>query len=157
MIIIKNKFIGLTLILFLLSACSGKEEVIQIENKNFSGTLWIQKVEDNSSSEEMTKIVRDKQKIEQILTMVDGLKVKEKDTEYMFDELKSHNAYMFIITEGKKMESGKVVPSYAFNVLDDGTFFFTNINVNSIRKPRMTTEKHKDLLNEMKQLLELNF
>lgn len=153
----KYQWIGLLIILFVLSACSGNEiEVIEINNKNFSNALFIQKVVDDSSTEEMTKMVSDQQKIEKILTMVDGLKVEETNTDYMFKEMKSRNTYMFVFTEGEELPLEKEIP-YAFNVLEDGTFFFSYKNVNSHQKPRKTIEKHKDLLNEMKQLLEIDF
>jgi len=141
-----------------MSACSGqKEEVVEIEDKNFSGMLMIQKVEDDgTSSEEMNKIIRDKQKIEKILTMVEGLEVIETDKDEMIDALKSQDSYSFGFAEGKKFESAKPV-SYSFTILNDGTFFFTHKEVNSIQQPRMSIKKHKELLNEMKQLLEVDF
>ena len=133
-----------------------KEEVIQIKNKNFSGMLMVQKTEDQTSSEEMTKMVTDKQKIEKILTMVEGLKVKETDTDHMLAEMKAQNSYSFSFAEGDKMESGKQA-AYSFVVLNDGTLFFTHKDINSPQKPRMTIEKHKDLLKDMKDLLEMDF
>lgn len=140
-----------------MSACSGKkEEVVEIEDKNFSGMLMIQKVEDGTSSEEMNKIIRDKQKIEEILTMVEGLEVIETDTDEMNDTLKSQDSYSFGFAEGKKLESAKPIP-YSFTVLNDGTFFFTHKEVNSIQQPRMSIKKHKELLNELKQLLVVDF
>lgn len=117
--------------------------------------LFIQKVEDNASSEEMTKIVKDKQKVKKILTMIEGLKVKETNSEYVLEQMKSQNTYIFSFSEDENIETG-VVP-YAFNVLNDGTFIFTHEKVNSLQKPRITTGKHQDLLNEMKQLLEIDF
>ncbi|NHC38420.1 hypothetical protein G6549_00460 [Bacillus sp. MM2020_1] len=153
----KSLFIGLITVFVLLSGCSGeKEEVIQIKNNNFSGMLLIQKTKDQTSSEEMTKMVTDQQKIEKILTMVEGLKVKETDTDYMLAEMKAQDSYSFSFAEGEKMESGKQAP-YSFVVLNDGTFLFTHKDVNSPEKPRMTIEKHKNLLKEMKDLLEMDF
>lgn len=145
------------MILVLMGACSGKEEeVAEIKDKNFSGMLMIQKVEGDTSSEEMNKIIRDKQKIEEILTMVEGLEVIETDTDEMKDKLKSQDSYSFGFAEGKNFESAKPIP-YSFTVLNDGTFFFTYKEVNSIQQPRMSIKKHKELLNEMKQLLEVDF
>jgi translation initiation factor 1 (eIF-1/SUI1) len=156
-IFMKSLFISLMVVFVFLSGCSGKlEEVMKVENKNFSGRLFIQKTEDQTSSEEMTKMVTDKQKIEKILTMVEGLKVKETDTDYMLKEMKAQDSYSFSFAEGEKMESGKPAP-YSFVVLNNGTFFFTHKDVNSPQKPRMTIEKHKDLLKEMKDLLEMDF
>ncbi|MEH7309312.1 hypothetical protein [Neobacillus drentensis] len=153
----KYLFIGITIIVsILLSACSANEEVIKIHSKDSLRTLFIQKVEGNSSSEEMTKIVKDKDKIEKILSKIEGLKVEDSNSQFAFDELKSQNTYTFSFFDSEKFESGKEVP-YAFSVLNDGTFIFTHKDVGLIKTPRMTIAKHKDLLNEMKQLLEINF
>ncbi|MDF2789859.1 MAG: hypothetical protein K0S80_2957, partial [Neobacillus sp.] len=78
------------------------------------------------------------------------------NTEYLLDELKSQDSYSFSFAEGEKLESAKQIP-YSFTVLNDGTFFFTNKDVNSIQQPRMILKKHKELLNEMKELLEVDF
>ena len=91
-----------------------------------------------------------------VATMVEGLKVKETDTDYMLAEMKAQDSYSFSFAEGEKMESGKQAP-YSFVVLNDGTFLFTHKDVNSPQKPRMTIEKHKNLLKEMKDLLEMDF
>lgn len=150
------------LILVILSACTGKEEVVEMENKSFSGMLLIGKVEDNASSKELTKIVRDKQKIEKILTMVEGLEVKETDSDSFTEKLKSQDSYSFSFFEGEVKESdfdalsGKQTP-YTFIILNDGTIFFLHKDVNTLQEPRMTIEKHQDLLNEMKQLTEVDF
>ncbi|MDR7238739.1 hypothetical protein [Neobacillus drentensis] len=153
----KSLFISLITVFVFLSGCSGKkEEVIQIKNNNLSGMLMVQKTEDQTSSEEMTKMITDKQKIEKILTMVEGLKVKKTDTDRMLAEMKAQDSYSFSFAEGDKMESGKQA-AYSFVVLNDGTLFFTHKDINSPQKPRMTIEKHKNLLKEMKDLLEMDF
>jgi translation initiation factor 1 (eIF-1/SUI1) len=140
-----------------MSACADKKkEVVKIKDKNFSGMLMVQKMKDNTGTEEMTKIIRDKQKIEKILTMVDGLKVVETKTEKMTDALKAQDSYFFTFAEGEKFEYGKPAP-YVFIILNDGTFFFSYKDVNSLQKPRMTIVEHKELLNETKQLLGVNF
>jgi 3-deoxy-D-arabino-heptulosonate 7-phosphate (DAHP) synthase len=144
------------LILTLISACSGKgEEVVKIKDKRFSGLLIIQKVEDNTSSEEMQKMIRDKQNIEKILTMVEGLKVKVTDAQKVSEAMKSQDSYSFGFMEGDKFKPGR--SPYTFIALNDGTFIFTNEDVNSMQIPRMTIGKHKKLLNEMKLLLEIGF
>lgn len=143
-------------ILLTISACSQSEEVIKIKDKNLSSMLFIQKVEDNSSNEEMTKVVKDKQKIEQILTMIEGLKVKDTNSEYVSDVMKSQNTYMFGFSEGEKMETGKKIP-YAFYILENGTFIFPHNDFNALQEPRVTLEKHKELLDEIKNRLDIDF
>jgi hypothetical protein len=154
---INKYFLWFTLILvFLLSACSGSEQVIEIKGKESLKTLLIEKVDGNSSSEEMTKIVKDKDKIEKVLSKIEGLKVKESSNEHLFDEIKSQSTYTFGFSENEEIESGKEVP-YAFSVLNDGTLIFTHKDVGSPITPRITTVKDKDLLNDIKQILEIQF
>jgi hypothetical protein len=152
----KCKIVPFIVMTFLLSTCSGNEETIKLEDKSFASTLFIQKVEDNSSAEEMTKIVKDEEKIEQILAMIEGLKVEETNNEYALDEMKLQKTYIFNFFEGEKMETAKEVP-YAFSVLEDGTFIFTHNDFNSPQVPRITLEKHKELLDDIKQLFEIDF
>lgn len=148
---INKYFICFTLILFfLLSACSGSEQVIEIKSKDSLKTLLIEKVDGNSSSEEMTKIVKDKDKIENVLSMIEGLKVKESSSEYVFDEIKSQSTYTFSFFESEEIESGKEVP-YAFSVLNYGTLIFSHKDVGSPITLRITTAKDKDLLNDINQ------
>jgi hypothetical protein len=54
------------------------------------------------------------------------------------------------------MENAIFAP-YSFVVLNDGTFLFTHKDVNAPQKPRMTIEKHKNLLKGMKQVLKVDF
>ncbi|WP_430787006.1 hypothetical protein VBD025_15320 [Virgibacillus flavescens] len=104
----------------------------------------------------MTKTIKDKQKIKKVLTMIEGLKVKKSSSESIVKQLKSQNNYSFGFAESDKLESGKKIP-YTFSVLKDGTFIFPYEDFNSLQKPRITIEKHKELLNEIKELLEINF
>ncbi|KYD03519.1 hypothetical protein [Heyndrickxia sporothermodurans] len=157
---LKNKytFIGfLTILSILLCACSGNKEEIKIDKKNSLSTIFIQKVENNSSSEGMTKIVKDKKMVEKILSMVEGLKVKKSNSKYIFDEMKTQNTYSFGFFENEKIQSGEKKVPYAFYVLNDGIFVFTHNDVGSIKKTRITIDKHKNLFSKMKQLLEINF
>jgi hypothetical protein len=154
---IKNYFIWFTLILvFLLSACSGNEQVVEIKSKDSLRTLLIEKVDGNSSSEEMTKIVKDKDKIEKVLSMIEGLKVKESSSQHVFDEIKLQSTYTFSFSDNEEIESGKEVP-YAFLILKDGTLIFTHKDVDSPITPLITTVKDKNLLNEIKHILEVQF
>jgi hypothetical protein len=154
---INKYFIWFTLILvFFLSACSRSEQVIEIKSKDSLRSLLIEKIDTNFSSEEMTKLVKDKDKIEKVLSMIEGLKVKESSSEHVFDEINSQSTYTFNFFENEEIESGKEVP-YAFSVLNDGTLIFTHKDVGSPITPRITTVKDKDLLDDIKQILGINF
>ncbi|MGG0657862.1 hypothetical protein [Rummeliibacillus pycnus] len=154
MISIKKLLISLAFLLILLSACSEKKkEVTKLENVDSSELLIIQKVEGNSKATEDNIIVKDKKKIEQILAMVDGIKVEETTSKYMMDEMKKHTTYMFNFEEDQGIKSGENV-AYAFDILEDGTIFFTHKDVHSVQKPRISIEKHKDLLKKIQMLTE---
>jgi PBP1b-binding outer membrane lipoprotein LpoB len=103
-IITKSLILSLTILVFILCGCSNGEQVIQIENKDKAGSLFIQKVENDSSYEELTKVVSDKQQIEQLLTMANDLKVKKISSEEALEKMKGSNTYMFAFLEGKEIE-----------------------------------------------------
>src|SRR5699024_7503282 len=128
---------------------------IKIDNKSFAEVLFVQKVEGNSSNEDLTKKISEPSKIKEILNMVEGVKVQEVEEKSLFETLKSQNTYMFSFSE--ELKSAEEMP-YAFYVLKDGTLVFTHDKVNSVRKkPLVSSDKHKDLLNEIKDKLELDF
>ncbi|RIW28668.1 hypothetical protein D3H55_21065 [Bacillus salacetis] len=128
----------------------------EIENKEKAGTLLIQKVENGTTAEELTKEVNDKQQIEQALAMIKGLEVKRISSEETMEKMQASNTYMFVFSEGKDIESGKQA-SFAFYALENGTFIFPYSDFNSPQTPLITIETHKELLANMKQLFELTF
>lgn len=151
----KNIVIPLIVIVFFISACSGNEETIKFEDKSFANTLFVQKVENNSSSEELTKMVTDKDKIKDVLSMVEGLKVEKIDTDNFMEKLKSQNSYMLGFLRGNGMNTEK--ERYGFVILEDGTILFNYDNVDGPATPLITTEKHTDLVNEIIHILEIKF
>ncbi|WP_156029933.1 hypothetical protein [Rossellomorea vietnamensis] len=157
MVKIKRLFLFLTILVFILCGCSNSEQVKEIENKDKASSLFIQKVEDDTSSEELTKVVNDKKKIEQVLAMIEGLEVEKISSEETMEKMKASNTYMFVFSEGKNSESGKQAP-FAFYALENGTFIFPYTDFNSPQKPPLITVKTKEgLLDDMKQLFELTF
>ncbi|KGP72360.1 hypothetical protein [Pontibacillus yanchengensis] len=102
----------------------------------------------------MTKKVNDKQKIEQVLTMVEGLNVKETQSEGTFEKMKSSDTYMFVFSEGEN-QYGKA--PFAFYVLDNGTFIFPYKDFNSPKENLITIEKHDGLLKEIKNLFNISY
>lgn len=152
-----KKFIMPIFVLTFLISCSSGSNDITIKNKTFASNLFVQKVENSTSSEELTKNISNKEKIEQVFQMVDGLEVEEKQREDVFEMMNSDDLYTFVFTDKNKFETGKE-PPYAFYALEDGTFLFTHEGLNSVRKkPVVTTEKHKDLLQEIMQHFDVDF
>ncbi|MGP4039864.1 hypothetical protein ACTWP4_08170 [Gracilibacillus sp. D59] len=153
--LIQHFYVPLLFIIVLLSACSSKEEPIKIEDKDFADLLVVQKVENNISSQGTETIIKDKEKIKEILSIVEGVQVEEMESEQLFKEMKSGIVYMFAFfkEDGTKPKKGE----YAFNILEDGTILFSYDNVGYTNIPAITTEKHINLLNKMKQTLNINY
>lgn len=145
----------LVILLGLLCACSPEEQTVQIEDKDFANILLIQKVENNFTSEQLSKQIEDQEMIEQVLTMVEGLKVEEIDNEELIKILESQdNYYMFDFYEGD--DTNILRGDYGFHVLEDGTMLF-NVDLLSVTNPLVTVETHKELLEAMKEMLGINF
>jgi nitrate/TMAO reductase-like tetraheme cytochrome c subunit len=153
---IKRLALGLSILMLIFSGCSNTEQVKEIESKDKADSLFIQKVENDTSYEELTKVVNDKQQIEQVLAMIEGLEVKKISSEETMEKMKASNTYMFGFSEGKEFESGKKLP-FAFYALENGTFIFPYSDFNSPQEPLITVEGQEELLDDIKQLFELTF
>ncbi|WP_226672172.1 hypothetical protein [Rossellomorea aquimaris] len=152
----KNVQFILSILLCLLVGCSNSEQTLKIEPKEKAESLFIQKVENNTVPEELTKVIHDQEQIEKVLTKIEGLKVERISSDEMMDKMESSDTYMFAFSEGKEIESGKPAP-YAFNVLEDGNFLFSYSGFDSPQKPLMTVDKHEELLEELKDLIGIEF
>jgi hypothetical protein len=151
----KKWLISILLTAILLAGCSAKEETIAFEDKQFASTLVIQKVEQNASTEEKTKMVTDEDKIEKALTQVEGLEVGEISQDSLMKKLKSESSYMFVFLGPDQKESGK--GKYAFTILEDGTILFNFAEVDGSGSPLISLEKHPEVLKELKEQLDLSF
>ncbi|PFA62976.1 hypothetical protein CN378_18215 [Bacillus sp. AFS015802] len=152
----KRLTLSLVILLYSLAGCSNSEHVMEIEHKEKAGSLFIQKVENNTSTEELTKVVQDQDQIKEVLTKIEGLKVEKISSDKMMDKMKSTDTYMFVFSEGKEMEAGKAAP-FAFHVLEDGTFLFPYSGFDAPQEPLITVDKHEERLDELKQLLGIKF
>lgn len=102
-----QKFIGVILILLILCACSNEEKTLEIKDKSFAETLLINNVENNVSGKSGDPIViKENKKIIKLLTMVEGMEVKNRNFDNFFEELKSEDSYSFSISDEKKLKSG---------------------------------------------------
>ncbi|MGV3466137.1 MAG: hypothetical protein ACO1OT_12695 [Heyndrickxia sp.] len=156
----KKKFIFfITLIILgtiLLGGCSTTEDVMKIEKTNFAKVLFVQKVVNDTSNEKLTKEITDETKIKETLELLDGLKVKKMKSKNVLAKMKSNDTYMFAISKTNKLSAGKV--PYAFYILNDGTIIFTHKDVDSLLDtPLITTKAHKDILEKMKENLNIVF
>ncbi|WP_316569377.1 hypothetical protein [Neobacillus sp. YIM B06451] len=145
--------ISLLLIVFLIDWYTGKKVSISMNKDVQLQEIVIQKGIGNLSDIK-NRTVKNPQKAEEILSMVEGLKVKEAKEKV---RIESPDTYMFSFHTGDDSERGEMVP-YSFFVLGDGTFIFTHEDVDKpLENPLVTTSKHKELLDEIRQHVGLNF
>jgi len=155
--VIFSLFISI-LMINLLIGCSNSKTQITIDNKDFAKNLIVERMEDNVTSDEFNKEISNTSEIEEVLGMVDDMKVQkaDKNASEILKTNQSSEIYVYSFFK-EKIETGKIVP-YAFIVLEDGTFIYTHDKVNSVRqKPLISVEKHKDMVNDLKDKLEINF
>ncbi|MBB2483538.1 hypothetical protein H5P36_25730 [Bacillus sp. APMAM] len=152
-------FITLSILgVIFLGACSNTDDVMKIKNKNFAQVLFVQKVENDTSKEELTKKITDETKIKETLDLLDGLKVKKIKSNSVQNRMKSKDTYMFVFLKEKGMPVGKGKIPYAFYILNDGTIIFTHKDIDSLLEtPLITTEAHKDILKKIKENLNISF
>ncbi|TMU85042.1 hypothetical protein FGG79_14195 [Bacillus sp. BHET2] len=71
--------------------------------------------------------------------------------------MKSKETYMFSFFKTDDITGVKIVP-YTFYIMEDGTIIFTHKGVDSLQEePLVTTEEHQELLNRIKENLEIEF
>ncbi|XXM72439.1 hypothetical protein ACQ0QQ_00620 [Lysinibacillus sphaericus] len=153
----RTAFIIFVLFLILsLHACSNHETISTIEAGDFAKALFVQKVENSTSKEELTKMITDPAKIKAALDLVDGLLVKETTSDKVLKMMKAEDTYMFYFSKTDEMVTGKV--PYAFYILGDGHVIFTHGDEDELLvKPLITAETHEDLLEEVRQGLNIDF
>ncbi|QGH32888.1 hypothetical protein GI584_01945 [Gracilibacillus salitolerans] len=146
----------LVILLGLLCACSTEEKTVQIENKDFANTLFVQKVENNFTSDKLAMLIEDPEKIKNALSMVEGLEAEEIDNDERIGILENHdNYYMFGFFEGESTNIQK--EDYGFQILEDGKILFNYDQLDNSDYPLVTVDTHKDILEDMKEMLEITF
>jgi len=136
-----------------LSACSGYEETIKIDDKEFANMLVITKIVDNHPTEDSDVFIKDKQKIKEVLSMVEGVQVQSIENEQSMSKMKSGTVYMFGFFKDSETKTQK--GEYAFAILENGTIIFNYDNIGDTNTPAVTTKKQKELLNKIKQELNI--
>ncbi|WP_409271695.1 hypothetical protein V1499_19130 [Neobacillus sp. SCS-31] len=145
--------ISLLLIVFLIDRFTEKKVRITKNEDVQLQEIVIQKGIGNLSDIK-NRTVNSPQKAEEILSMVEGLKVKEAKEKV---RIESPDTYVFSFHRGENSGIEKIV-GYSFFVLGDGTFVFTHQDINKpLDNPLVTTSTHKELLDEIRQQLNLNF
>ncbi|UOQ49316.1 hypothetical protein MUN88_04100 [Gracilibacillus caseinilyticus] len=153
----KKVFVLLIIILLcILSACTWNEQTVEFKNKNFANTLFVQKVENNFTSEKLSKPIEDDEKIKKILTMIEGMKAEQINNEELINILENQdNYYMFGFYMDDKINNQR--GDYAFQFLEDGTILFSYDAKSVDSYPLISVTHHQELLEDMKDVLGITF
>ncbi|WP_066187945.1 hypothetical protein [Gracilibacillus timonensis] len=143
--------------IILTSGCASEQRTVQLENKDFADLLYVQKIEKSVASEQQTKIVTDLEEIENVLTELDGMETENIDREELMKKLEQEdNYYVFGFFDDAEMGSTSK-GNYAFQIFADGTVLFSYDEPNSPGQPLKAVEKHPDLIETYRALLDMNF
>ncbi|MGP4040134.1 hypothetical protein ACTWP4_09600 [Gracilibacillus sp. D59] len=146
----------LVVLLCLVCACNTDVKTVQIENKDFAKILFVQKIENNFTSEKLSKPIEDKEKIKKVLSMVEGLEAEEINTDELIRILEDQdNYYMFGFYKDDRTSLGR--GDYGFQFLENGTILFSYDQPSTPSHPLITVNSHQDLLEEMKEILGITF
>ncbi|RCW77310.1 hypothetical protein [Saliterribacillus persicus] len=115
--------------------------------------LVVKKIIDNHPAEDSDIVIKDKKKIKEVLSLVEGVHVENIENEQAMNKIKSGTVYIFGFFNENKSTTQK--GEYAFSILEDGSIIFTYDNINNTQTPVITTQKQKDKLNKIKQLLNI--
>lgn len=153
-----KKAIIISILVFLLAACSTDAQALVVKREEVPDTILIQKMKNSLSSEELTSIMTDEQKIDVLLNKVEGLQIEKKSSEQLLEEIKMQDYYILGFGEGEtieEMDTGKV--PYYIIILENGRFLFPDTNSESTRLALITTKSHDQLVGEIKDLLGIDF
>lgn len=143
-----KRLVILALLVAVLGACSG-EEVLKIEDKNFNTLNIIS----TSGKIEDPIVIKDNKKVNKVLKMVEGLKVKaDKD---IIEKAKLENVIGFAFTKEEKLKTGRI--PYTFYILKNDKLMFPQDKVNSMQTPRVTIKKQSKLVKEIKSIYGIDF
>ncbi|TFB24048.1 hypothetical protein E3U55_04345 [Filobacillus milosensis] len=149
-----KKTLILVISLLILTACSSEEDIV-IDNKTSFKRLVVQKVINNSSSTDLSKTVEDTETIQEILNLVEELEVERSNNDDIFKLIKSKDTYILGFYNEQYHFTDHF--PYSFYVTENGTFIFLQRRVDESWTPRISLKQHKDLLDEMLEIAEVDF
>ncbi|SDJ13543.1 hypothetical protein [Salimicrobium halophilum] len=145
----KTYITALLISILFLSGCSS-EFTKSFEKKGDMESLVVQKVVNGETSSSRAKTVTDPDTIAEILQKGEGLGAKTITGEEAEGKKTAASSYYTF-----RSYSTSETPVYSIVVLEDGTFLVEGTKKDS--GIMMTTDTHEILLDDMKQLADVNF
>ncbi|MEN0588504.1 hypothetical protein [Kurthia gibsonii] len=156
MLVIKKLIPFAIIILLVLSVLyvifSGKsEKTIEVPSGKEFISVQVQTIENNKEVKSKTVTLTDKEKIDEILRAVDGLKTKQSTITNTEKEIKDVDSYFFYFENKKERDPRKPFP-YSFFITEKGYIYYTHNAINSLDTPQRTVEAHPDVLKKLKEI-----
>ncbi|WP_186580608.1 hypothetical protein [Aquibacillus kalidii] len=149
------KIIVALFFLLFVSACSDSSQMkVEIDRGKLTNTLFVQKIQSDSSQELSKTIINEKQ-IAEVINKIEDIEIEDMDSSTILTEIKSENTYMFSFIEGKADHTGK--PTYVFFANEEGYFYFSTMKDNKIKLTSKSVAKHKEILDEINNILHVDF
>ncbi|MBP2005894.1 hypothetical protein [Halobacillus andaensis] len=139
-----------------LSACGNETDKVDIGSEKVSETLYIQKVEDNRTTEEQTAVRQEKEINKELLEKLDGMEIKKSDESEIKNKMNTQDTYTYSFSDEGDLSSGSE-SDFSFAVIEDGTFLMPENAEQSGTVSYQSVEKHPELLNEMNHLVDISF
>ncbi|RWZ54560.1 hypothetical protein EQV77_14930 [Halobacillus fulvus] len=143
----------LSLAFVFINGCATSSSESKIPDEEVYNTLYVQNVNENGTRTDENRLeLSDKEKIEKLIHMVEGLETKnatDQDVKELHKELRKPNTYTFTLSENSNSESRK----YIFTISSNGYLYLTDAN-NSVKS--ITTEEHPNLLHTVKKELNID-
>ncbi|MBQ0138720.1 MAG: hypothetical protein KBT36_05440 [Kurthia sp.] len=154
MFIIKKLLPILVVLILALAACGDKEQTTNVPDPAKFKSAQIQTIHNNDADEKDTIVLKDKEKVQEVLKLVDGLKTKEQNITKTEKEMKKVDSYFFYF-ENKKVRDDKNPIPYSVFMTDDGRIFFTHSDIDELMVPQRSVEKHPEIVKQIKEIVGL--
>lgn len=135
-----------------LAACSSSEEkTTNVPSIKEFKSAQVQTIVNNNADEKKTIKIKDAAKVQEILTLVDGIKTKEQNITETEKEMKKVDSYFFYF-ENKKVRDKKNPIPYSVFISEDGRVYFTHSDIDELMVPQRSVETHPEALAKIKEI-----
>ncbi|MFG6149873.1 hypothetical protein [Halobacillus sp. B23F22_1] len=118
--------------------------------------MYIQKVEDQRTTEEQTAVRQEKETNEELLAKLNGMEIKKSDESEMKEKMNTQDTYTYSFSDEGEL-AAESQSDFSFAVTEDGTFLMPENGKQSGTVSYQSVEKHPELLNEMNHLVDISF